>query len=142
MVEWSIIATCLALACVALYGVRRLDDPLVRAIVTTTLGSAGAVGLIALPIANAGGAGVGGVVGAGLLLAAVAAPMFWLWLRSPRGRTRPVYTNETPVAQPAPQPKPRDVRTYRVRSAAEAIAEAGPARSARVRRIMEMEASA
>ena len=142
MVEWSIIATCLALACVALYGVRRLDDPLVRAIVTTTLGSAGAVGLIALPIANAGGAGVGGVVGAGLLLAAVAAPMFWLWLRSPRGFTRPVYTNETPVAHPAPQPAQRDVRTYRVRSAAEAIGEAGPTRSARVRRIMEMEASA
>ena len=142
MVEWSIILFCLVLACVALYYVRRLDNPLVWGIATTTFGSAGAVGLIALPIANAGGAGVGGVVGAGLVLSAVAAPLFWLWLRSPRGFTRPVYTNETPVAQPTQQPKPRDVRTYRVRSAAEAIGEAGPTRSARVRRIMEMEASA
>ena len=142
MVEWTIIAICLVLAFVALYGVRRLDNPMGRAIVTATLGSAGAVGLIALPIANAGGAGVGGVVGAGLVLSAVAAPLFWLWLRSPRGFTRPVYTNETPVAHPAPQPAQRDVRTYRVRSAAEAIGEAGPTRSARVRRIMEMEASA
>ena len=142
MTEWLIITTCLILACVALYGVRRMDDPLVRAIVTTTLGSAGAVGLIALPIANAGGAGVGGVVGAGLVLSAVAAPLFWLWLRGPRGFTRPAFANETPAADPEPQPKPRDVRTYRVRSAAEAIAvaqAAGPARSARVRRIMDLE---
>ena len=142
MVEWSIILFCLVLACVALYYVRRLDNPLVRAIVTATFGSAGAVGLIALPIANAGGAGVGGVVGAGLVLSAVAAPLFWLWLRSPRGFTRPVYTNETPVAHPAPQPAQRDVRTYRVRSAADAVAvaqAAGPARSARVRRIMDLE---
>jgi hypothetical protein len=144
MVEWTIIVLCLGLAVLAVWGVRRLDNPLMRAVVTAMLGSAGAVGLIALPIASAGGAGLGGVVGAGLLLAAVAAPMFWLWLTAPRGWTRPAhgqpaYTNETAAAEPPPS---RDPSKYRVRSAAEAIAEAqggGGVRSARVRRIMAME---
>ena len=144
MVEWTIIVLCLLLAGVAVWAVRRMDDPLMRAIVTTTLGSAGAVGLIALPIAHAGGAGNGGVVGAGLLLSAVAAPLLWLVLTKPQGWTRPDHGHPQFAAEAAaPQPKPRDVRTYRVRSAAEAVAEAqaGPARSARVRRIMAMEVS-
>ena len=143
MTEWLIIATCLVLAVLALYGVRRLDDPLVRAIVTTTLGSAGAVGLIALPIAAAGGVGLGGVVGAGLLLAAVAAPMFWLWLTRPHSSTSPAMASEVPAANPEPTQRPRDVSRYRVRSAAEAVAEAQPAdlsmQSVRIQRIMAME---
>ena len=143
MVEWTIIVLCLGLAVLAVWGVRRLDNPLMRAVVTAMLGSAGAVGLIALPIAHAGGAGRGGAVGAGLLLSAVAAPMFWLWLTAPRGWTRPDHGHPQFAAEAAaPQPKPRDVRTYRVRSAADAVAEAQaavPARSARVRRIMDLE---
>ena len=148
MAEWTIIVLCLGLAVLAVWGVRRLDNPLMRAVVTAMLGSAGAVGLIALPIASAGGAGLGGVVGAGLLLAAVAAPMFWLWLTAPRGWSRPAhgqpqFAAEAPAAEPPPT---RDPSRYRVKSAAEALAEAlaeaqagGGVRSARVRRIMAME---
>lgn len=139
---WTIVIACVALAVWAVWAVRRMDNPPTIAVATASLGGGGAIGLIALPIAAAGNATNGGAIGAGLVLSAVAAALLWVWLRTPRGFTRPVYTNETPVAQSTQQPKPRDVRTYRVRSAAEAIGEAGPTRSARVRRIMEMEASA
>ena len=140
---WVGITAVLVLACAALYGVRRLDDPPTIAVVCAALGSAGAVGLIALPIASAGGAGLGGVVGAGLLLSAVAAPLLWLVLTRPHGWTRPdhghpQFATETAAAQPAQ----RDPSKYRVKSAAEAIAEAqgiGAPRSARVRRIIDME---
>lgn len=144
MVEWTIIVLCLGLSLLAIYGVRRLDNPLMRAVITAMLGSAGAVGLIALPIASAGGAGLGGVVGAGLLLAAVAAPMFWLWLTAPRGWSRPAHGQPQFAAETAAaEPPTRDPSKYRVRSAAEAIAEAQgvrpmASRSARVRRIDAM----
>jgi hypothetical protein len=61
---WVGITVVLMLACVALYGVRRLDDPPTIAVVCAALGSAGAVGLTALPIAAAGGVDTPGVVGA------------------------------------------------------------------------------
>lgn len=145
MTEWIIIATCIVLACVALYGVRRLDNPPTIAVACAALGSGGAVGMIALPLAAMGNASAGGALGAGVTLSAVAAPLWWLLLTAPRGWTRPDHGHptvaaETPAAQP--QPAPRDVTKYRVRSAAEAIAEAqgiANPRSARVRRIMDME---
>ena len=140
---WVGITVVLMLACVALYGVRRLDNPPTIAVLCAALGSGGAVGLIALPIAAAGGVDTPGVVGAGLLLSAVAAPLCWLLLTRPRGWTRPdhghpQFATETAAAQPAQ----RDPSRYRVKSAAEAVAEAqgiAAPRSSRVRRIMDME---
>ena len=140
---WVGITVVLMLACVALYGVRRLDNPPTIAVLCAALGSGGAVGLIALPIASAGGVDTPGVVGAGLLLSAVAAPLCWLLLTRPHGWTRPdhghpQFATETAAAQPAQ----RDPSRYRVKSAAEAVAEAQGVtapRSARVRRIMDME---
>ena len=140
----TIIVMCLFLAGAALWGVRRLDNPPVMAVLCAVLGSAGAVGLIALPLAALGNASTGGALGAGLTLAGVSAPLWWLWLTTPRGWTRPDHGHptvaaETPAAPPPPRP---NVKQYRVRSAAEAIAEAQGAdrvRSARVRRIVEME---
>ena len=143
VVTWLGIMAVLVLACAALYRVRRMDDPPTIAVVCAALGSAGAVGLTALPIASAGGVDTPGVVGAGLLLSAIAAPLLWLVLTRPHGWTRPdhghpQFATETAAAQPAQ----RDPSRYRVKSAAEAVAEAqgmGAPRSARVRRIMEME---
>ena len=139
---WVGITAVLVLACWVLYKVRRLDDPPTIAVVCAALGSAGAVGLTALPIAAAGGVDTPGVVGAGMLLSAVAAPLCWLLLTRPRGWTRPdhghpQFASDTAAAQP----QPRDPSRYRVKSAAEAMAEAqaGAPRSARVRRIMDME---
>ena len=140
---WLGIMAVLVLACWVLYKVRRLDNPPTIAVVCAALGSAGAVGLTALPIASAGGVDTPGVVGAGLLLSAIAAPLLWLVLTRPHGWTRPdhghpQFATETAAAQPAQ----RDPSRYRVKSAAEAVAEAqgmGAPRSARVRRIMEME---
>ena len=140
---WVGITVVLMLACVALYGVRRLDNPPTIAVLCAALGSGGAVGLIALPIAAAGGVDTPGVVGAGLLLSAVAAPLCWLLLTRPHGWTRPdhghpQFATETAAAQPAQ----RDPSRYRVKSAAEAVAEAqgiAAPRSSRVRRIMDME---
>ena len=140
---WLGIMAVLVLACWVLYKVRRLDNPPTIAVVCAALGSAGAVGLTALPIASAGGVDTPGVVGAGLLLSAIAAPLLWLVLTRPHGWTRPdhghpQFATETAAAQPAQ----RDPSKYRVRSAAEALAEAqggGAPRSARVRRIMDME---
>lgn len=140
---WVGIIAVLALACWVLYKVRRLDNPPTIAVVCAALGSAGAVGLTALPIAAAGGVDTPGVVGAGLLLSAVAAPLCWLLLTRPHGWTRPdhghpQFATETAAAQPAQ----RDPSRYRVKSAAEAVAEAQGVtapRSARVRRIMDME---
>jgi len=150
LVTWTIIVTCWALACVALWGVRRLDNPPPIATACAVLGGAGAVGLTALPIAAAGNVDTPGVVGAGLLLATVAAPLLWMLLARPRGFVRPDHGHplraaETVAAQPASQGAP-DPSRYRVKSAAEALAEAQGAgafpaatRSARVRRIIDME---
>ena len=143
---WVGITVVLMLACVALYGVRRLDNPPTIAVLCAALGSGGAVGLIALPIAAAGGADVVGVLGAGGGIAGVVASLCWLLLHKPQGWTRPdhghpQFATETAAAQPQPVPV-RDPSKYRVKSAAEAMAEAqgmGAPRSARVRRIMEME---
>ena len=139
---WVGITAVLVLACWVLYKVRRLDNPPPPALWCAALGGGGAVGLTALPIAAAGGVDTAGVVGAGLLLSAVAAPLLWLVLTRPHGWTRPdhghpQFATETATAQPPP----RDPSRYRVKSAAEAMAEAqaGAPRSARVRRIMDME---
>lgn len=145
MAAWSIIVGCLMLAAFVLWQVRRMDGPPTVAVACASLGSGGAVGMIALPIAVAGGATGGGVLGAGLLLAAVAAPLCWLLLARPRTWTppnhgRPIMATETAAAPE--QPARPNVKQYRIRSAAEAIAEAQGAdrvRSASVRRIMDME---
>jgi len=151
LVTWTIIVVCWALACVALYGVRRLDNPPGAAIVCALLGSAGAIGLTALPIAAAGGVDAPGVVGAGLLLSAIAAPLCWLLLTKPRGWTPPDHGHPTRAAETVAAQQPTaapDLSRYRAVSAAEAIARAQGAgaypaasRSARVRRIMDMEVS-
>ena len=143
MAEWTIIVLCLGLAVLAVWGVRRLDNPPTIAVLCAALGSGGAVGLIALPIAAAGGADVVGVLGAGGGIAGVVASLCWLLLTRPHGWTRPdhghpQFATETAAAQPAQ----RDPSRYRVKSAAEAVAEAQGVtapRSARVRRIMDME---
>ena len=143
---WLGIILVLVLACATLYKVRRLDNPPAPALWCAALGGGGAVGLTALPVAAAGGVDTAGVVGAGLLLSAVAAPLCWLLLTTPQGWTRPdhghpQFATETAAAQPQPVPV-RDPSKYRVKSAAEAMAEAqgiGAPRSARVRRIMDME---
>ena len=141
----TIIVMCLFLAGAALWGVRRLDNPPTIAVLCAVLGSAGAVGLVALPLAALGNASVGGALGAGATLAAVSAPLWWLLLTTPRGWQRPPHGHPTVAAETVaadPPPARPDVTKYRVRSAAEAIAEAqGTAapRSARVRRIVEME---
>ena len=140
IIAWSIVIACVALAVWAVWAVRRMDNPPIIAVATASLGGGGAIGLIALPIAAAGNATNGGAIGAGLVLSAVAAALLWVWLPRSPGWTPPAYANETPAAEPVPVQ--RDVRTYRVRSAADAVAEAqaaGPARSARVRRIMDLE---
>ena len=147
MAAWSIIVGCLMLAAFVLWQVRRMDGPPTVAVACASLGSGGAVGMIALPIAVAGGATGGGVLGAGLLLAAVAAPLFWLLLARPRTWTppahgRPLMAAETVSAPPPAPPARPNVKQYRVRSAAEAIAEAqgtDRVRSANVRRIIDME---
>jgi hypothetical protein len=83
------------------------------------------------------------------LLAVVAvgivASIAYVALTKPRSWTRPAhgqpqFANETAAADP--QPVRRDPSRYRVKSAAEAMAEAqggGGVRSARVRRIMDIE---
>lgn len=145
MAAWSIIVGCLVLAACVLWAVRRVDNPPTLAVACAAAGSGGAVGMIALPIAAAGGAPGGGVLGAGLLLAAVATPLCWLLLTGPRTWTPPAHGRPLMAAEPASAPPPParpNVKQYRVRSAAEAIAEAQGAdrvRSASVRRIIDME---
>ena len=142
---WLGIILVLVLACATLYKVRRMDDPPTIAVLCAALGSGGAVGLIALPIAAAGGADVVGVLGAGGGIAGVVASLCWLLLHKPQGWTRPDHGHPTVAAETAaaaPQPTQRDPSRYRVKSAAEAVAEAqgiAAPRSSRVRRIMDME---
>ncbi len=145
---WTIIVACWALACWVLWRVHGLDNPPTAATITATLGGAGAIGLTALPIAAAGNATGAGVIGAGLLLSAVACPLLWLLLTKPRGFVRPDHGHPQFATEAAAVPPPvqRDPGRYRVKSAAEALAEAQGAgafpaatRSARVRRIIDME---
>jgi len=116
--------------------------------VTTSLSAGGVIGYTLLTAAVTLGPGYPAQALA--LLSAVAvgivASIAYVALTKPRGWTRPAhghpqFATETAAAQPQPVPV-RDPSKYRVKSAAEAMAEAqgiGAPRSARVRRIMDME---
>ena len=112
--------------------------------VTTSLSAGGVIGYTLLTAAVTLGPGYPAQALA--LLSAVAvgivASIAYVALTRPRGWSRPAhgqpqFANETPAAQPR-----RDPSRYRVKSAAEAMAEAqgiGAPRSSRVRCIMDME---
>ena len=115
--------------------------------VTTSLSAGGVIAYTLLTAAVTLGPGYPAQALA--LLSAVAvgivASIAYVALTKPRGWTRPAhghpqFATETAAAQP--QPVRRDPSKYRVKSAAEAVAEAqgiAAPRSARVRNIIDME---